>query len=80
MWAIVNNQYGSPDDLKLQEIDKPTVGDDAVLIRVAAASVNPYDWHVMGGVPYLIRLLRGLRRPKSMLASHLSEVSTESAA
>jgi len=32
MWAIVNNRYGSPDDLKLQEIDKPTVGDDAVLI------------------------------------------------
>src|SRR5207245_2727336 len=67
MWAIVNNQYGSPDDLKLQEIDKPTVGDDAVLIRVAAASVNPYDWHVMRGVPYLIRLLRGLRRPQSSL-------------
>ena len=67
MWAIVNNRYGSPDDLKLQEIDKPTVGDDAVLIRVAAASVNPYDWHVMRGVPYLIRLLRGLRRPKSSL-------------
>ena len=67
MWAIVNNRYGSPDDLKLQEIDKPTVGDDAVLIRVAAASVNPYDWHVMRGVPYLIRLLRGLRGPKSSL-------------
>ena len=38
MWAIVNNRYGSPDDLKLHEIDKPTVGDDAVLTLVGVPS------------------------------------------
>jgi len=64
MQAIVNHEYGSPDDLKLQELEKPTVGEDSVLVRVRAASVNPYDWHVLRGHPYFVRLTEGLRRPK----------------
>jgi NADPH:quinone reductase-like Zn-dependent oxidoreductase len=64
MQAIVNRKYGSPDDLKLQEIDKPVVDDDGVLVRVRAASVNPYDWHFMRGLPYLARPMLGLRGPK----------------
>ncbi|MBA3735998.1 MAG: NAD(P)-dependent alcohol dehydrogenase [Actinobacteria bacterium] len=64
MKAIVNHEYGAPDDLKLQEIDKPGVGEDSVLVRVRAASVNPYDWHVLRGLPYFVRLTEGLRRPK----------------
>jgi NADPH:quinone reductase-like Zn-dependent oxidoreductase len=67
MKAIVNNEYGSPDDLKLQEIDKPVIGDDGVLVRVRAASVNPYDWHMMRGLPYLVRLSEGVRRPKNIV-------------
>jgi NADPH:quinone reductase-like Zn-dependent oxidoreductase len=55
---------GSPDQLELQEIDKPAVGDDGVLVRVRAASVNPYDWHLMRGLPYVVRLTEGLRKPK----------------
>jgi NADPH:quinone reductase-like Zn-dependent oxidoreductase len=62
--AIVNNEYGSPDDLKLQEIDKPVLPSDGVLVRVRAASVNPYDWHLIRGLPYLVRISEGLRRPK----------------
>ena len=64
MKAIVYRRYGSPDVLKYEDIDKPTVGDDQVLIKVRAASVNPYDWHFMRGTPYLMRLMTGLRKPK----------------
>src|SRR5436305_7984698 len=65
MKAIVYNDYGSPDVLKCEEIDKPTPGDSEVLIRVRAASVNPADWHYMRGTPYFVRLQAGLRRPKA---------------
>ena len=65
MKAIVNHEYGSPDDvLELTEIDKPVVKDDEVLVRVHAASVNPADWHLMRGKPYIARLQLGLRKPK----------------
>jgi NADPH:quinone reductase-like Zn-dependent oxidoreductase len=64
MKAIVYHNYGPPDVLKCEEIEKPTVGDDQVLIRVRAASVNPYDWHFMRGTPYFIRIMTGLRKPK----------------
>ncbi len=65
MKAIVYHKYGSPDVLELADIDKPVFGDDDVLVRVHAASVNPYDWHVMRGTPYLVRLMAGLLKPKA---------------
>ena len=65
MQAIVYHRYGSPDVLELQEIPKPTPAEGQVLIRVHAASVNPYDWHFLRGTPSPIRLMTGLRRPKS---------------
>src|SRR5947209_17894321 len=65
MKAIVQNEYGSPDTLELQEVEKPMIGDDSVLVRVRAASVNPVDWRPMRGKPYVMRLMMGLRRPKS---------------
>ena len=64
MTAIVNRKYGSPDDLRLEEIDKPVLGDEGVLVRVRAASLNPYDWHFMRGLPYIARPMLGLRKPK----------------
>ena len=64
MKAIVYHRYGSPDVLQLEEIEKPVVADDAVLIRVRAAAVNPYDWHFVRGIPYFMRLVVGLRVPK----------------
>ena len=64
MKAIVYQRYGPPDVLQLQEVDKPVIGDDAVLVRVRAAAVNPYDWHFMRGEPYFMRLIAGLRTPK----------------
>jgi NADPH:quinone reductase-like Zn-dependent oxidoreductase len=64
MKAIINHKYGSPENLKLQEIEKPVINDDSVLVRVRAASVNPLDWHFVRGLPYFVRLMAGLRRPK----------------
>ncbi len=57
-------QYGPPDVVKITEVEKPAPKDDEVLISVRAASVNPYDWHFMRGMPYLLRLRVGLRKPK----------------
>ncbi len=66
MQAIAYSRYGSPDVLELREVDKPVVGDDDVLIRVRAASVNPYDWHFMRGEPMIARpQLGGLRKPRA---------------
>jgi len=64
MKAIVQTRYGSPDVLQLKDVDVPAVGDDQVLIRVQAAAVNIGDWHLLRGVPYVIRLVAGLRKPK----------------
>lgn len=66
MKAIVYCDYGSPDVLKLEDIEKPTPGDDQVLVRVRAASVNPLDWHYMRGTPYIMRMEAGLRKPKGV--------------
>jgi NADPH:quinone reductase-like Zn-dependent oxidoreductase len=66
MKAIVQDRYGSPDVLQLREVDTPVVGDDEVLVRVHAAGVDQGVWHVMAGLPYLIRLAGyGLRAPKN---------------
>jgi len=64
MKAIVYCDYGLA-NLKLAEIEKPTPTDDQILVKVRAASINPYDWHFIEGSPKVIRLLGiGLRKPK----------------
>ncbi len=65
MKAIVQDTYGSPDVLELRDIDKPAVGADDLLVRVHAAGVDPGVWHLMTGLPYLVRMMGfGLRAPK----------------
>ena len=64
MKAIICRSYGPPENLRCEEVRLPTIDDDQVLIRVRAASVNPLDWHIMRGSPYMVRLLAGLRTPK----------------
>jgi NADPH:quinone reductase-like Zn-dependent oxidoreductase len=63
MKAMVQDNYGSVETLELREIDKPQIGDREVLIRVRAAAVNPADWAIMNGLPYVARPVYGLRRP-----------------
>ena len=65
MKAIVQDKYGSAEVLELREVEIPQPGDDEVLIRVHAAGLDPGVWHLMTGLPYLVRFMGfGLRRPK----------------
>jgi NADPH:quinone reductase-like Zn-dependent oxidoreductase len=64
MKAIVYCDYGLT-NLKLEDVEKPTPNDDQILIKVRAASVNPYDWHFVEGTPKIMRVMGvGLRKPK----------------
>jgi len=61
MKAVVQSRYGSPDVLRLEELAKPAIKDDEVLVRVRAAAVNSGDWHLLRGVPYVMRVYLALR-------------------
>ncbi|MEJ7815204.1 MAG: NAD(P)-dependent alcohol dehydrogenase, partial [Rubrobacter sp.] len=80
MKAIVQDEYGLPDALVLKDIDKPVVKDDEVLVRVHAASVHPDVWHVLRGLPYVLRIMgAGLLKPKNSVpgtdvAGHIEAV------
>ncbi|HLY93401.1 MAG TPA: NAD(P)-dependent alcohol dehydrogenase [Gaiellaceae bacterium] len=65
MKAIVAHRYGAPETLTVEEVEKPAVEPDQVLVRVRASSVNPYDWHLLRGSPFLVRLSGGLFKPKN---------------
>jgi NADPH:quinone reductase-like Zn-dependent oxidoreductase len=69
MKAIVQERFGPPGVLRLADIDQPEVGADDVLIRVHAAAINPADWHILRGDPYVARLMGvGLTKPKTPVA------------
>ncbi|MFF7209840.1 NAD(P)-dependent alcohol dehydrogenase [Streptomyces sp. NPDC008238] len=70
MRAIVQKRFGPPEVLRLQDVDRPEAGAGEVLVRVRAAALNPYDWHMMRGDPYVARLMggMGLTRPKTEVA------------
>src|SRR5512147_638317 len=66
MRAVVCRQYGAPEVvLRCEDVEKPTPGDNEVLIKVRAAAVNPLDSHLMKGKPYSARLMFGLTKPKT---------------
>ena len=65
MKAIVQNGYGSAELLELREIEKPTIAANEVLVRVRAAGVNPGDWAIVGGLPYIARPIYGMGKPKN---------------
>ena len=66
MRAIVYHKYGTPDVLKLEEVDKPAPRDDEVLIKVYAVSINDWDWGLLHG-DFINRLLNGLGKPKKKI-------------
>jgi NADPH:quinone reductase-like Zn-dependent oxidoreductase len=68
MKAIVQDRYGGPEVLEFRDIDQPVPADNEVLVQVHAAGLHRGDWHVMTGLPYMIRLAvpsLGLRKPRS---------------
>jgi len=64
MKAIVQEGYGSPDALRLREIESPSPGDHEVLVDVRAASVNALDWHLARGVPVFLRVVEAVGAPE----------------
>jgi NADPH:quinone reductase-like Zn-dependent oxidoreductase len=65
MRAVVQHEYGSADVLHIEQIDRPQVAEDEVLLQVHAAGLDRGTWHLMTGKPYLLRLVFGLRRPNN---------------
>ncbi len=65
MKAIVYYDYGPPDVLRCEELEKTPPADGEVSLKVHAASLNPFDWHFMRGEPYAVRLMAGLAKPKN---------------
>jgi NADPH:quinone reductase-like Zn-dependent oxidoreductase len=70
MKAIVQERFGPPDVLQLVDTDPPEAGAGEVLVRVHAAALNPYDWHIMRGDPLIARLMGevGLTKPRARVA------------
>ena len=70
MKAIVQDRFGPPDTLQLADAEKPEIGSGEVLLKVHAAAVNPYDWHMVRGDPRIARLMGGvgLTKPKTRIA------------
>ena len=65
MKAVVYTEFGPPDVLQIKDINKPVPKDNEVLVKVRAASINPYDWHMIRGTPFIMRaMMAGLRKPK----------------
>lgn len=65
MRSVIATRYGGPDALRLVDAPAPVPAAGQVLVRVAASSVNPLDWHELRGRPYLVRIGSGLRRPRT---------------
>jgi NADPH:quinone reductase-like Zn-dependent oxidoreductase len=70
MKAVVQDRFGPPDVLRLADVARPEIAPSDVLVRVYAAALNPYDWHMLRGDPYIARLLGafGLTKPKEGVA------------
>jgi NADPH:quinone reductase-like Zn-dependent oxidoreductase len=64
MKAVVHRCYGAPDVVKVEDLAKPAPGEYGILVKVQAASVNPLDWHLLRGDPYIMRMGSGLGAPK----------------
>src|SRR3954452_8648406 len=65
--AIVQDKYGSPDVLELKNVDKPVATEEEVLVRIRAAAVNIGNWHLVRGIPYAMRPVVGLFKPKHQI-------------
>lgn len=59
MKAVVYHKYGPPDVLKVEDVETPSPKDNDVLIKVHATSVNSWDWDLLNGTPFLVRLVGG---------------------
>lgn len=68
MKAFIKTKYGGPEILRLEQVDKPIVKDDHILVKVFANSANPADWRLLRGKPFFARFTSGLFKPKEKVA------------
>lgn len=64
MKAFTKTRYGGPEVLQLEEVERPVLKDDHILVKVLANSANPADWHILRGKPFFARFTYGLFKPK----------------
>ncbi len=67
MKAMVYKRYGTPEYLRLEDVEEPKPGDGEVLVRIHATSLNSWDWELLAGVPFANRMMYGLLRPRRMI-------------
>jgi NADPH:quinone reductase-like Zn-dependent oxidoreductase len=67
MKAFTKTKYGGPEILQLEEVEKPPLKDDHILVKVVANSANPADWHILRGKPFFARFSFGLFKPKDKI-------------
>ena len=67
MKAFTKIKYGGPEILQLEEVEKPSLKDDHILVKVVANSANPADWHILRGKPFFARFAFGLFKPKDKI-------------
>jgi len=70
MRAVVRDRYGPPDVLRVEDVPKPVMASDEVLVRIRATGVTRSDAHLRAGEPYVSRIRSGLRRPKRRILGH----------
>ena len=68
MKAFTKTKYGGPEILQLEDVEKPYIKDDHILVKVEANSANPADWHILRGKPFFVRFAFGLLKPRDKIA------------
>lgn len=67
MQAVVYEKYGPPEVLKLREVPKPVPKDDEVLVKIFAAAINSWDWDVLRGKPFIVKMIGGPFKPRNQI-------------
>ena len=67
MKAFTKSKYGGPEILQLEEVERPSLKDGHILVKVEANSANPADWHILRGKPFFARFTFGLFKPKDKI-------------
>jgi NADPH:quinone reductase-like Zn-dependent oxidoreductase len=65
--AVIYSNYGLPDQLQIMEVDMPVLRDDEVLVKIFASSINSWDWDLLRGTPFLVRIIGGLIKPRNKI-------------
>lgn len=74
MKAVIYTKYGGPEVLQVKDVERPSPGDNEVLIKVYAVSINDWDWGLIQGDPYFTRIFTGFKPKKQILGSDIAGI------